>query len=61
MTRKRMTMKRVAIACLAAVAASVTLPAAETEVIWPSGNVKVVAGNCAKVETKGDVAVVKPV
>ena len=49
-------MKRIALtACLAAVA---TLSAAETEVIWPGGGVKVVAGNCAKVETKDDVVYV---
>ena len=43
---------------LAVVAAGATLSAAETEVIWPGGNVKVVAGNCAKVETKGGVVYV---
>ena len=39
---------------LAVVATSATLRVVG-EVIWPGGNVKVVAGNCAKVETKGDV------
>ncbi len=58
MTRKNISFKRLVIACLAAVAASATLPAVETEVIWPGGNVKVVAGNCAKVETKGGVVYV---
>ena len=47
---KKMTM-------LAIVATSATLPVVG-EVIWPGGNVKVVAGNCAKVETKGGVVYV---
>ena len=43
---------------LAAVAAGASLLAAETEVIWPGGDVKVVTGNCAKTEVKDGVVYV---
>ena len=51
-------MKKIALMGMMMVVVGATLPAAEPEVVWPGGNVKVVAGNCAKVETKDGVVYV---